>query len=229
MQLASWNIILTQSFQEVWWQISNIAPRIIVAIVLLIIGWLVGAVLGGIVAQIIRSLRVDKALESLGADELVTRAGFRLDSGAFVGGLVRWFFIITFLLASVNILGLTEVGVFLRDIVLGYLPRVFVASIILLSAAVVADTAQHIVLASSRAAGFRSAGFLGSIAKWSIWIFALLIALPQLGIAQEFSQVLFSGVVAMLAIAGGLAFGLGGKDAAADFIDKLRHDMAGKK
>lgn len=229
MQLETWNVILAASFQEVWFQIANIAPRLIVAVIILIIGWLVGAVLGGIIAQMFRALRFDKALEGLGADELVKRAGFKLDSGAFVGGLVKWFFIITFLLASVNILGLPEVSEFLRQVVLGYLPQVFVATIFLLVGAVVAEAAQHIVMASSRAAGSRSAGFLGSVAKWSIWVFAILVAMAQLHVAETFIYNLFNGVIVMLAIAGGIAFGLGGKDAAADLIEKVRDEMSHKK
>lgn len=229
MQALSWNIILAQSFQEVWFQIATIAPRLIVAIIILIIGWLVGAVLGGIIAQIVRALRFDKALESLGADELVQRAGFRLDSGSFIGGLVKWFFIVTFLLASMNILGLSEVSDFLKDVVLNKLPVVIVASLILLISAVVAEAAGHLVAGSARAAGSKSANFLGSISKWAIWIFGILVALSQLGIAPGFPQVLFTGVVGTLAIAAGIAFGLGGKDAAADFIEKLREDMAAKK
>lgn len=229
MQLESWNIILAASFQEVWFQIANIAPRLVVALIILIIGWLVGAVLGGIVAQMFRALRFDAALESLGADELVRRAGFKLDSGAFVGALVKWFFIITFLLASVNILGLPEVSDFLRTVVLGYLPQVFVATLFLLVGAVVAEAAQHIVVASSRAAGSRSAGFLGSVAKWAIWVFSLLIAMTQLHIGETFINNLLSGVIAMIAIAGGIAFGLGGKDAAADLIESVRDEMSHKK
>lgn len=229
MLLQSWSDVLANSLLEVWLEFARVIPNLFGAVLIFIIGWLVGAVLGGIVAQLVRSLRLDAALSSLGVDELVEKAGMKLDSGAFIGGVVKWFFIISFLMASVNILGLTEVSAFLRQVVLGYLPNVIVAALVLLVAAIVAEATQKFVVVSARAADFPSAGLLGGISRWAIWIFAILVALSQLGIAADFAQTLFSGVVAMLAIAGGIAFGLGGKDAAEDFIDKLKGDISSKK
>ena len=176
-------------------------------------------------SQIINALKVDMALESLGAKEVVSRAGFKLDSGAFIGGLVRWFFIVVFLMAAVEVLGLREVTAFLRDIVLWYIPKVIVAAVILVAAAVLADVAQRLVRGSAQAAHLPSAAFLGGVTRWSIWVFAILAALYELGVAGPFVQTLFTGFVAMVSIAGGLAFGLGGKDAAARFVERLRSDI----
>lgn len=228
MILDNWSYVLAASFNEIWLEVARIVPNIVVALLVLIVGWLIGSVLGGIVAQIVRALRFDKALEGVGVDELAARAGIRLDSGAFLGGIVKWFMIIAFLLASVNILGLTEVSLFLRSIVLGYLPNVFVAAIILLIAAYVGETARKVVVHSARAAGYHGASFLGVVAKWSIWITSLLVALVQLGIAAEFAETLFQGVVVMLAIAFGLAFGLGGKDVAAELLENLKDEITHK-
>jgi len=159
---------------------------------------------------------------------VLSRAGFNLDSGAFIGGLVRWFVIIIFLIASIDVLGLTQVNVFLREVVLGYLPNVVVAALILIVAAVIADAVYKLVVGSARAANIPSAHFMGGVAKWAIWIFAILAALGQLGIAGAFAQTLFTGLVAMLALAGGLAFGLGGKESASRYLDRLRGDIGGK-
>lgn len=74
--------------------------------------------------------------------------------------------------------------------------------------------------------GVRSAKMAGSVAKWAIWIFAIIIALSELGIAPAFMQILFTGIVAMLAIAGGLAFGLGGKEAASRAIDRAKNALS---
>ena len=100
MLLQTWSEILTQSFQDLWIGIIAFVPNLIVALVIFILGWVVGSVLGRLVAQLITALRVDRALESAGASEILTKAGFRLNSGAFIGGLVRWFFIIAFLVAT---------------------------------------------------------------------------------------------------------------------------------
>ncbi len=203
-------------------------PKFIIAIIIFIIGWVIAVTLDKLVSRIIRSFKVDKALQSLGIEEPLARAGFRLDSGAFIGGLVRWFLIIAFLIASIDVLGLQQVNAFLKDVVLAYLPNVIVAALILVVAAFLANAMHRIVVGSAKAAGVPSTQLLGGITKWSIWVFAILAALYQLGIAGIFAQTLFTGFVAMLAIAGGLAFGLGGKEAASQYVEKLKRDLGSK-
>jgi len=185
----------------------------------------IAVTLDKLVARVIRIFRVDKALQGLGVEKFLERGGFRLDAGAFIGGLVKWFFIIAFMIAALDVLGLGQVNIFLQE-VLAYMPSVIIAALILVAAAVIANAVQKVVSGSARGAGLPSAGFLGGIAKWAIWIFAILAALYQLGIAGPFVQTLFTGFVAMIVIAGGLAFGLGGRDVAARYIEKLREDIA---
>lgn len=229
MLVQTWGDVLVLSFQELWGGVVAVVPKLVVAIVVFIIGWVIAVALGKVVEQIARAIKVDTALKSVGADEVVSRAGMRLDSGAFLGGLVRWFVILVFVLAAVDVLGLSQVTEFLRSVVLAYIPQVIVAALILVAAALLAETISNVVVGSARAAHLPSAGLLGGVAKWSIWIFAILAALYQLGIAGPFVQTLFTAVVAMLALAGGLAFGLGGKEAAARYIDKLRSDISNNR
>lgn len=226
MLLQTWSEVLTASFQNLWSGVVAFVPNIIVSVIIFVVGWVVGVVLGKWVGQLIHSLRVDKALTSLGIDEVVSKAGFRLDSGAFIGALVRWFVILVFLVAALDVLGLSQVNIFLQQVVLGYLPNVIVAALILLVAGVIADPVQKVVTGSVKAAGVKSAELFGGVARWAIWIFAILTALTQLGVAGAFLQTLFTGVIAMLALAGGLAFGLGGKESASRYLDKLRSDIS---
>lgn len=226
MLLRTWSDVLTDSFQNLGEGVVAFLPNIVVSIVIFIVGWVVGVVLGKWVSQIVRSLRVDKALASLGIDEIISRAGYRLDSGAFLGALVRWFVIVVFLVAAVDVLGLNQVNVFLQEVVLGYLPNVIVAAFILLIAAVISDPLRNVVEGSAKAASVPSAEFLGAVVKWAIWLFALLAALTQLGVAGPFMQTVFTGFVAMIALAGGLAFGLGGKEVAARYLERLRSEMS---
>lgn len=201
-------------------------PNLVVAVVIFVIGWIVGSLLGKVVMQIVASLRVDQALRAAGVEKVMERTGFPLNTGAFLGMLVKWFFIVVFLVAALDVLGLTQVTIFLRAVVLGYLPSVIVAVLILLVAAVVADAAQRVVAGAARAAHLRTANLLGSVARWAIWIFAVLAALAQLQVATAFVQTLFTGVVVALALALGLAFGLGGQAAAADYLKRMREEIA---
>lgn len=205
---------------------AKFVPNLIVAIIIFLIGWFVASLLGKVVAQIIRSIKVDHALKSVQADLFLKRAGFNLDSGAFIGGLVEWFVIIIFLVASFDVLGLSQVNTFLQQVVLFYLPQVIVGALIILVAAVIAEAMQKVVSGAAAAAGIKSANFAGSVARWSIWIFGILTALLQLGVAAPFIQTLFTGIVVAVAIALGLSFGLGGQEAASRFIEKIRSEIA---
>ena len=218
---------LILSFSQVSGGVIALVPKIFIALVIFILGWIVGSILGRFVSQIISALKVDKAMEKLHVDTVVTRAGFHLNTGNFIGKIVEWFIVIV-LMASLEVLGLSQVNVFLQSTVLAYLPNVIVAAIILVIAALISDAVNKVVVGSARAARLPSANFLGGISKWAIWIFAIIAALDHLGIAPELLQTLFTGLVYMLTIAGGLAFGLGGKDTAARFIERLRGDISGK-
>ncbi|KKT56178.1 MAG: Small-conductance mechanosensitive ion channel-like protein [Candidatus Giovannonibacteria bacterium GW2011_GWC2_44_9] len=229
MLVQTWGDVLVLSFQQLWGGVVVVVPKLIIALVVFIIGWIIAVALGKVVEQIIKALKVDMALKSLGMEDPVSRAGMKLDSGAFIGGLVRWFFILVFVLAAFDVLGLSQVTEFLRSVVLAYIPQVIVAALILVAAALLADTVNNVVEGGARAAHLPSAGFLGGVAKWSIWIFAILAALFQLGIAGPFVQTIFTAFVAMVALAGGLAFGLGGKEAAARYLEKLRSDISNNR
>lgn len=225
MLIQTWADVLRQSFQELWIGIVAFLPEIIVAVIIFVLGWLVGAALGRVVAQVVKSLKVDNALKQTGFADMVERGGFSLNSGEFLGALVKWFFIVVFLVAALDVLGLDQVNFFLQTVVLGYLPQVIVAVLILLVAAVIAEVAAKAVRGAAKAAHVRSAGFAGSVAKWAIWIFAILAALDHLQVASAFVQTLFTGVIVALSLAFGLAFGLGGQQAAAHFIEKVKKEM----
>ncbi len=225
MVFTTWADVLSQSFQNLFYGLVAFIPNLVVAIVIFVVGWLVGVGLGRVVAQIVDALRVDQALRSTGIERVLSRAGYELSSGRFLGFLVKWFFIIVFLVAALDVLNLATVNLFISDVVLGYLPQVIVAVLILLVAAVVAEAAERVVVGSAKAAALHAAGFLGKVTRYAIWIFALLAALAQLNVATAFVQTLFTGVVIAVSLAIGLSFGLGGQASAARYLDKLQSEI----
>jgi small-conductance mechanosensitive channel len=228
MMIKTWSEVLIESYQRVWAEVFAYVPNILISVIIFIFGWIVASVLGRWVAQLVKVLKLDNALESLGLQELVNRAGYKLDSGAFIGALVKLFIIVVFLVAALEVLGLATINDFLSQFILGYIPKVIVATLILLLAALIADALRKLVIASAKAANIAYAEMLGNVTKWVIWIFAILTALDELNIGAtigNFTQTLFAGLIAMLALAGGLAFGLGGRDVAAKYLDKVREDI----
>ena len=228
MYINTWSQVLQLSFQNLWMGIVSFVPNLVIAIIIVIIGWLIGALFGRAIWQVFRSIKLDEALRRAGFEGFLRRGGLSLDSGAFIGGLVKWFIIVVFLVAAFDVLGLTEVNLFLQQVVIAYLPRVIVAALVLLASGVIGDIAERVVVTAARTAEIKSAHFAGAIAKWAVWVFGILVALSQLGIAAAFSQTLFTGVVIAISLALGLSFGLGGQDAAGRFLERLRGDMGGR-
>jgi hypothetical protein len=217
--------MLQQSFANLLASTVAFIPNLLVAIIVFVIGWFLGSIVGRIIAQAVRAAKVDHALKSAGVEDVVKRAGYSLDSGAFLGGLVKWFVIIVFFMFALQVLNLTAVTLFLNQVVLTFIPQVIVAVLILLVAAVIAEVAQGVVVGAARAAGIRSAGFAGTVTRWAIWAFAIIMALSQLGIGAAYFQTLFMGIVVALSLAFGLSFGLGGQEAAGRFLEKTREQM----
>src|SRR3989338_7006665 len=150
--VQTWGDVLVASFQGLLGGVLMFVPKFLFALVVFLVGLFVAVTLGRVVMHAIRSLKIDHILRSIGLEEYIERAGWKLDSSAFIGGLVRWFFILVFLLAALDVLQLSAVSTFLSSVVLTYLPQVIVAAGVLLIAAVVGDIASRVVSGAARAA-----------------------------------------------------------------------------
>ena len=219
MPIENWPIAFTQSLGLVGYGVINFIPYLVFAIIIFAVGWILAVLLEKLIESLFKALKVDAALKSAGLEDLVKRSGYNLNSGLFIGALVKWFVIIVALMTAFDVLNLTQVNDFLAQVA-GYIPQVIIAVIILMVAAIVASAMQKLVVASARAASIRSAGLLGRVAKWSIWIFAIIVALDKLVIIPGLIQVVITPLLAGLALAFGLAFGLGGKEVAQRILEK---------
>ena len=224
MLLQSWTEVTVNSFQEIWGGFIGFLPSLLGALVVFFVGWAIAVGLEKLIAQLLRALRIDSGLEKLGMGQFFEKGGIKMDFAGWLSVFVKWFLMLVFLLAATDILNLTEVSIFLRSI-LAYIPSVVVSVVVLAVAFWLAGVLRKIVQASVSASNIKAAAFLGTLTYWSLVIFGIFAALIQLGIAYALLQTLVTGLIAMLALAGGLAFGLGGKDAAASFLSKLRKDI----
>ncbi len=216
--------ILGQALVDTSMTLIAFLPNVIIAIIIFALGWVFGAVLGRAVSHVISVFRIDNALHKAGLDTVSDRAGIRVSLAGFLGGVVKWLVIVSFTIASAEILGLTQVTQLLRDILM-YIPQVIIAVIVLVISILVGDFVARLVSHSTKATGIKGE-FAAKMAKWSIIIVGgVFPALTQLRIAQGLVEVLFTGVVFALALSLGLAFGLGGRDAAARAIEKMRENQ----
>ena len=224
--VGTWRDVLALSFKGLWTGVIMFIPNLIVAVVILCIGWAIGAVISRAIAHFLKMIQFDEALKKAGVEDLVKKGGIDLNSGKFIGELVKYFIVVVFLIASFNVLHLDKVTDFLSGIVTGYLPQLIIAVLILLVGGVVGDILSRVVTASAKTASVSSANFLGVFSKWAVWVFAILVALSQVGIAGAFIQTLFTGFVVAVSLALGLSFGLGGQQAAAKAIEKAQHQIS---
>lgn len=219
---------ITDSLVDLWQRFIFFLPILIGAIIVFIVGWSVAIAIGRFVQRVLELVRLNEPFERLtGLRATLERAGFDLNVPKFLGGLVKWFLYIVVLLATANILGLSAVADFLNDVI-RFLPNILVAAVIFVTGVILGNFVGRVTKASIEAAKLPHGSVTGAVAKWAVVVFATLAALFQLGIAGPLIQTLFTAFVAMVAIAGGLAFGLGGKDLAAKILKHLEVEVSDK-
>lgn len=224
--IIDWYTVTIEALQDLWQKFLLLTPRVVGALIIFLIGWFIALGIGKLVAEILKRIKFNKIFEKGSWKTALDKADIKLDAAGFIGAIVKWILVIVFLLAAVEILGLAQFAGFL-NMVLGYLPNVIVAALIFVVAVVIADILEKVVRAGVEGAKFGYGQVAGAIIKWSIWIFAILAVLIQLGIGKELFLSLFQGLIALLVIAGGIAFGLGGKEVAGDILKKAKDKLEG--
>ncbi len=223
--ISDWGDVLVSSLQDIWSSFIKFIPSLLGALLILIVGWYIALLVEKIIVRLLKIVWIDNALKRIGIKDGFEKAGIKLNIAKAGGFLVKWFLFIVFIIAATEILNMTQVTEFLNGIV-SYIPNVIVAVIILLLGVVFANFAHQVVKKAVEAANLLSANFLASVAKWSILVFSILAALVQLKVAANLLQILFTGLVGMIALAGGLAFGLGGRDKAKEVLEKMSRDLS---
>lgn len=203
---------------------ARFLPNLVAAIVIFVIGVIVAVVAKNALVKILEAVSLEELLSKTVIPQALRSVGKDVTVTHIIGELVRWFLILIFLVPAIDRLGLGAANQVLTEILL-YIPNVVVAVIIVSVGAVFAKIARDLVTATAAGLGTQASGFVGQVARWSILIFAFLAALDQLGVATDLIRILFTGLVAMVAIAGGLAFGLGGKETAEMVLKKVREDV----
>jgi mechanosensitive ion channel-like protein len=192
-------------------------PRLVIFAVILLIGYIIARVVRTLLAKGLRALHFDNVADRAGVTRALELAGTRMDAAEVLGVIAFWWIFLVFAEMAVNSLGLTDITVFINS-VLAYLPNVFVAILILIVGALIANVVAGLVRGAAGGAGLSTASLMAEVARWAILIFAFLAALTQLKVAENMIFILAAGIIGMLAIAGGLALGLGGADTARGLI-----------
>jgi hypothetical protein len=224
MSAYSFAQIVQLSLLDLWSRVLDILPDIIGAVVIIIVGFIVAPIFGGIVKRVIDALRIDALADRMGVRDMVKGYSKKFSISVMIGRLVKWFFILAFLMAAAEVLEWDRISDFLNEIIF-YIPNVLIAIIILVFGVIAGKFFEVVVTKSIEGtnAPVDHPGTLGKVTKWVLIIFAALAAFLQLGIAPSLIEILFAGIVLAMA----LAFGLGGRDKASKLLDHI--DVPKKK
>ena len=209
---------LIASFRDAFSMILGAIPRILAFIVIVAIGWFVSSLLAKAVVGLLRAIRFDELMRRSGLADFMSKMGTGIDSVGIVAGIVKWIVRVVVLLVAFDTLGLPAVSDVMRQLLL-WLPNLVVAIFVLFIGGIAARALGNIVRGATAEGGFSNPETLANIARTAVWSFAVVVAINQLGIATNLINTLFTGFVGALAIALGLAFGLGGRDLASRTLE----------
>lgn len=200
--------------------VVNFVPKFVAGLIILLIGFIIATLVKRLLEEVFRVLKVDATLHRYGVPESTKELSWT----SLLAEIVRWFVIVLFLIPTATIWEMPQIVTVLNAFLL-YLPNVFVAAIIAMVGFVFARLAHDIILASMKNVTRDTARSIASVVRWAVIVFVLLAVLNQLGVAVDLIRILFTGFVAMIAIAGGIAFGLGGKEEAQDLLRYIRKKL----
>ena len=219
-------IVTIEALQSLWESFIGFLPALVGALIIFIIGWFISVGIGRLVADILKKIKFNQIFERGNWKHALDKADIKVDPAGFIGAIFKWVLVIVFLRVAVEVLGLTQLTLFIENI-LAYLPNVLVASLIFVVAVIIADIAEKILRTAVESTQVGYGHIVGAIVRWSIWVFAIIAILTQLGVTPILWQTLFTGFVALVVLAGGLAFGLGGKEVAAQWLGELNRRLKG--
>jgi small-conductance mechanosensitive channel len=192
-------------------------PKILGFLLIVIVGWLVASALAALAAAVLRAVRFNDLAQRSGFSGFVHQMGIQRDAAGFLADLAKWFVRLIVLVAAFDALGLPAVSSVLQQLLM-WLPNLVVAMVVLVLAGLAANALSSLVRGATAESGLGNPDLLASIARVAVWAFAIVIAVNQIGIATELVNTLFMASVGAVALALGLAFGLGGRETAAQIV-----------
>lgn len=216
---------LVSAWQPIWSGFLNFLPSLVGAIIVFGIGLLIASWVSKIVESILKAIHLEQATQNIGLESLWKKAEMKLTTTQIISVLVKWFLILVFFIAAVDILGLVAVSVVLRSF-LGYIPNVVAAVLIFAAGFLVANLVEGVTRGTLATVDHEAARPVGKLARWVVLVVAFFAAISELKVAQELVSVFLSGLTWTIVLSVGLAVGFGAKDLVSriltDWYDKLK-------
>jgi len=211
--------IMLEPVREFLLQIAGFLPKLAVALGVMIAGLLLAKLARFAIIKGLRALNFNVLTERAGLEEFMKQGGIETDTTGIFGLLIYWAVILAALIIAFNSLGLTYITELLGHVVM-FVPKVVVALLILAFGAYFARFVGKAVVRYCKNIAIQDSDILGKLAQYAIMTFVVLIALDQINVGGDIVRQSFLIILAGVVFALALAFGLGGKDAAAEMIDR---------
>lgn len=218
-QITEWSTALMTSLAGAMMLFFSAIPKIIGFVVIVVVGWIIASLIEKAIAALLRAVRFNELAQRSGFGNFVAKMGTGTDSAGMIALVAKWFVRLIALVVAFDALGLPAVSDVLRQLLL-WLPNVVVALVVLVIGGLAANALSNVVRGAAAEGGLSNPDFLAKVASGLVWTFAIVVAVNQIGIATTLVNTLFMAVVGALALALGLAFGLGGRETAAEIVRK---------
>jgi len=225
---SNWESLIVVPVREMLTRILAYLPVLLGALIILIVGWIIAKVIRRIIDWLLKTVRFDAMADKTGITEVLRKGDLKITAREVVSGLVYWLIMIMVLVMTVDALGLPKAADVLASL-FAYVPKVIAALLVLVVAMFLASFVSGIVRTAAGNANLPKPEIFAGISRWAIIIFAVTVALEQLGIAPLLVTATFNIILGGVCLALALAFGLGGKDAAARYLEELRERRSQNK
>src|SRR5918911_889019 len=215
--VSDWGVAVMTSLTSALALLLSAIPKVIGFLVILLIGWLIASALAKVVSSVLRAVKFNDLAQRAGLTGFVQNMGLQTDAAGFMALIAKWFVRMIVLVSAFDALGLPAVSQVLQQLLL-WLPNLVVAIIALVIGGLAANALGKLVRGATAESGLGNPELLATIARVAVWAFAIVVAVNQIGIATTLINTLFMAVVGAVALALGLAFGLGGRETAAQIV-----------
>ena len=228
LAVIEWENLIVEPIRQMLTRIMAYLPVLLGALIILIVGWIVAKAIRRIVDWLLKAVHFDTLADKAGISAVLRKGDLKILARQVISGLVYWLIMIMVLVMTVDALGLPKASDVLASL-FAYVPKVIAALFILVVAMFLASFVSGIVRIAAGNANLPKPNLLAGISRWAIIIFAVTISLAQLGIAPLLVTATFNIILGGIVLALALAFGLGGKDAAARYLEELKKNRDLKK
>jgi hypothetical protein len=222
--INTWSTEVRTLVEDVWNRIADFTPNVIGALLILLVGAIFAFILGYAITKILQAIKIQTLSDQSKFTDVLKKAKLRTDISALAGDFAKWVVILAFMIPAANVLKVENVSNFFESVLL-YVPRVIAVAVLVIFGYQVADVVARLVRTVAESIGTTVAKLAEMLVRWAILISIAITSLFALGVPPEFTTIMFIGVVAALAIAIGLAFGLGGQDHADDLVKRVRQEL----